>query len=373
MARNFEDRQRIGQGTSGEMAGAALPAMRNSWFFTINITHIPTGEDVSFEGWVTQFSDSYNPQWNAQTVYGRMDPLSTYQGTQRTISLGFDIINESATMAKFNFDRIAKFLKFQYPVYESSALSQQNVLKAGPLLAIKWTNLISSPNNVDQKLVGYINGAVAYAPDMGEGGFMMDELVQYGADPDGSGDKRQIRNYIPKKVSLNFTFTVLHTHLVGWAPAPGSTPLNENQIRAGMTQTYIFGGDNNIDSRYPNIYKQFPIPEHMAMARNAMADAIATNQEAGRAPDPVEESLGADGQLNVPADPNDPMGANGQAIRDHITETTARQDADRRALEGRVTDQLRSESRRNFERTPSGGTVVVDEETGLNAYVPPPR
>ena len=337
--RPFEDKARGGQGTSGELAGAALPALRSSWFFTINVTHIPTDEDVSFEGWVTSFSDSYNPQWNAQPVYGRMDPLSTYQGTQRTISLGFDIINESSTMAKDNFERIAKFMKFQYPVYDSGEQSQQNVLKAAPLLAIKWTNLISSPNNVDQKLVGYINGAVNYAPSMEEGGFLADEIVQYGVDPDapeGSapGNVRQIRNYIPKKVSLNFSFTVLHTHVVGWAPQPTTAAA---ATALGVAQTYIFGGNPDIDSRFPNTYKQFPIPDNMAEARNARATQIAQNREDANAPDETVESLLADGAADVPLSADRDSDYPTQTeISNHIAERTAAQEAEKKANETKV-------------------------------------
>jgi len=337
VGRPFEDRQRIGLGTSGELASAAVPAMRSSWFFTINITHIPTAQDVSFEGWVTSFSDSYNPQWNSQPVYGRMDPLSTYQGTGRTISLAFDIINESPTMAKDNFERIAKFMKFQYPVYESGELSQQNVLKAAPLLAIKWTNLISSPNNVGQKLVGFINGAVSYSPQMEEGGFLADEIVQYGADPDGTGDKSAIRNYIPKKVSLNFTFTVLHTHLVGWA-----NPLSEQAMTAlaesgqQNVSTYFFGGNPDIDSRFPNTYKQFPPAEHLAAARRTIEEERARALLQDGAMDETTRELFTDGDLNVPAVPGDSLGANGDAIRQHIAERTAALEADEKAKQDTV-------------------------------------
>ena len=246
------------------------PSMRAGWFFAITIQHIPTGEEVGFEGWVTEFSDTYSSQWNSEQVYGRMDPLATYQGTQRQIQLGFDIVNGSESLAKTNLNKIAKFLQFQYPVYESSGQTQQNVLKAAPLLSLKWTNLISSPNNADQKLIGFIEGAVSYAPDMSEGGFLAGEVVET-EQPEGEGAsstyKRQIRNYIPKKVSLSFNFTVLHTHLVGWAPLAPWTP--ENPRLGGNTRdgSYVFGGNDFINSRFPNVYKEFPLAPPSTDAR----------------------------------------------------------------------------------------------------------
>jgi len=243
---------------------------RTQWFFSVGITHLPTAEHVGFEGWVTDFSDTYTSQWNEQQVYGRMDPLSTYQGTQRRIHLAFDIVNDSKSMAEGNLRNIGKFLKFQYPVYTSAAQSAQNTLKGAPLLALKWTNLISSPNNPNQQLVGYINGPVSYAPDVSEGGFMTDSVVFHVMEEEEN--IKQIRNYIPKKVSLSFDFTVLHTHLVGWAPELG------NSAEPDSKTTYYFGGTPDINDRYPNVYTEFPPPAYVTTAR-ANRDAAAAAEE----------------------------------------------------------------------------------------------
>lgn len=271
----------------------ADPALRSNWFFTISVKHIPTGEEVAFEGWATQFTDTYTPSWNTTPVYGRMDHLATFQGTTRNIQLGFDIVNDSEENAKFNLLQIAKFMQFQYPVYDRTVapgtsiysaqqadaastapnqsvaptLSQQTVLKGAPLLSIKWTNLISSPNNEDQRLMGYINGGVSYSPDLSAGGFISGDLF------DGSemykfaiGDFSQIRNYIPKKVSLSFNFTVIHTHLAGWVDAADPSQPAIAGWRAVGTKTFYFGGDRDINARFPNAYATYPTPEEIAAA-----------------------------------------------------------------------------------------------------------
>ncbi len=253
--------------------------LRSNEFFKIHVKHIPTGETVSFEGFVTQFSDTYTAQWNEEQVYGRMDPLATYQGTKRGITLGFDIPNDSKVMATFNMRRIQKLIQFMYPVYESGDLSVQNVLQAAPLLTLKWTNLISSVNNEGEELVGYINGPISYAPDVGEGGFLHSEVIQQAAHAGQlhAGSKEQIqikdiRNYFPKKISMNFNFTVLHTHLLGWSPTgeiedwgDASEELIAAQKDAGhgpknTTTTYSFGGSTDIGRRFPNVYKAPPPP-----------------------------------------------------------------------------------------------------------------
>ena len=273
----------------------ADPALRSNWFFTISVKHIPTGEEVAFEGWATQFTDTYTPSWNTTPVYGRMDHLATFQGTTRNIQLGFDIVNDSEENAKFNLLQIAKFMQFQYPVYDRTVapgtsiysaqqadaastapnqsvaptLSQQTVLKGAPLLSIKWTNLISSPNNEDQRLMGYINGGVSYSPDLSAGGFISGDLF------DGSemykfaiGDFSQIKNYIPKKVSLSFNFTVIHTHLAGWVDAADPSQPASNPDGSG-TKTFYFGGDRDINARFPNAYATYPTPEEIAAAEEA--------------------------------------------------------------------------------------------------------
>jgi len=265
------------------------PALRTNPFFTIQITHIPTGKKVNFEGWVTQFSDTYTTNWNTTPVYGRMDPLATYQGTGRSIQLGFDIINDSAEIARFNIANIGQLMKFLYPVYESAEPSMQNVLKAAPVLSMKWTNLISNANG--EELVGYINGPVSYSPDMGEGGFTTREVSEWASDEkyrearmntpraeEVDVEKYKLGNYIPKKVNLSFNFSVIHTHLGGWAPPPGSQPLTPAQLKAGKTQTFVFGGSKTIEASFPNIVSAPPAPAGQADAR-AEIDSEAWEQE----------------------------------------------------------------------------------------------
>ena len=300
----------------------ADPSLRTSPFFTIGITHIPTNEKVKFEAWITQFSDTYSPSWNSEPVYGRMDPLSTYQSTGRVIQLGFDIVNDSAKHGLQNLQNIDKFLKFLYPVYNNfgpgaqGAVSQQNVLSAGPLLALKWTNLIGSSTGPNDKLIGYVNGAVAYAPEMGEGGFILGEAPP-APDPDSAGGddapepkKPALANYVPKKVSLSFSFTVLHTHLAGWAAES-----------AGST-TFIFGGDKSIADSFPHITAAPPAPVEPDGAGGGAGDGGAGEEaaaaEAGDSGDDAAKDSGASSdeaetgtgsQAEVPAGAQEEEGA----------------------------------------------------------------
>ena len=250
------------------------PALRKDEFFTIAIKHLPTSKTVKFEGWVTEFSDTFNSSWSSTPVYGRMDPLATFEGTQRTITLGFDVVSDGIGSAVQNLQNINTFIEFLYPMYDSHLETEnggigarrtrraQTTLKAAPLLGVKWTNLF---NAADYRsfLYGYVNGGVSYAPDMSEGGFILkkgrgepidqqlspEQAINIAKDyfdieelgPSTANNISQTKtiqvkknSYVPKKVSLNFTFNVLHTHLVGW------------------DERGIFGGRAGITSRFPN-------------------------------------------------------------------------------------------------------------------------
>ena len=210
------------------------PVLLGDDFLKIHFKHLATGETVKFKGWVTDFSDSFNSSWNEQTVYGRMDPLATFQGTSRTISMGFAVVSKNLSEAKTNLSQINRLIEFLYPMYTGSERSNQNTLKAAPLLGLRWTNLIM--NSADGKeLIGWIDG-VDYSPDISAGSFLdgstspdftegippiIDIYEAGNMTPIGTKQVVPMKNtksMIPKQVSLSFTFHVVHTHLMGWTP-----------------------------------------------------------------------------------------------------------------------------------------------------------
>ena len=111
--------------------------------FDLFITHIPTSKTVSFPGFITTFSDDYNADFSAEKVYGRMDPIVTYQGTGRRISAGFDVIAESIEVAEENMQKFAIFSKMMYPKIAKVDGTDSLSLKSPPLLKIRYANLIT--------------------------------------------------------------------------------------------------------------------------------------------------------------------------------------------------------------------------------------
>jgi hypothetical protein len=260
-----------------------MPRMRTDDFFKIKIQHLATGNMTAFQGWVTEFSDKFTSNWTPTNVYGRMDPLATFSGTSRIISLGFDVVSDNVGEAMANLNAVDALITFLYPVYEQQALTgNQRVgqtIKAAPLIGLEWTNLIADSADGGQ-LVGYLGG-LTYAPDMKEGGFgstaplslndtyttmsvlgtglmagtetiftsptdteihETQDLVEVTQQEQGLSTSRR---YIPKKLTLSFDFTVLHKHLNGWVKS----------AEAG----FIFGNENTRGFPHSPLNSQAPL------------------------------------------------------------------------------------------------------------------
>jgi len=261
----------------------------NNPHFNIKITHIPTSRLVTFDGWVTQFQDSFSSEWNETSVYGRMDPLATFQRTGRKIQLSFDVVARSQDEAALNDSKINTLIQFLYPVYESKKLTHDNVMTSAPLLVLKWANLAANSGNgygttdgANQGVVGYLAG-LDYSPNMEAGTFFSppvegrtdvltagpeskkdkERLAKLGQRRDtavGKGQKKRIERLTRQiaelhtttqevtrtqamalyhqQISLNLNFTVLHTHLPGWVGSQfgGNTPGTYNFPHGGATR-----------------------------------------------------------------------------------------------------------------------------------------
>lgn len=254
--------------------GADLQAgMLNKDYFQIFITHIPTSNTVNFNAWVTGFTDNFNSSWSGTPVYGRMDELYTFERTSRKLTIAFDVVSSNKFEAAKNMRALNKLTQFLYPVYSEpqgdlNINTNSQTLKAAPLLKMKWNGLIS--NALDgSDLVGFLNG-FSYNPDLTQGQFFVE----------GRNSGKPYIAYQTHGVQLDFT--VLHTHLTGWAPR--SIDLG------GGHSKYIFGGDERreIGATFPHaISDAVQIPPDVAAQPAASAPAPSRT--------PEEQAAGAPG------------------------------------------------------------------------------
>ena len=80
-------------------------------YWSIHFSHVPTGRATFFEAFLTDFTDNFSSNWNTQTVFGRMDPIATFQNTQRTIKFGFKTIKCGFRTIEFGLKSIQFGLK----------------------------------------------------------------------------------------------------------------------------------------------------------------------------------------------------------------------------------------------------------------------
>ena len=161
---------------------------------------IGEGRIVKFKAFLTTLNQNFSSTWNSEDVYGRNDPIATFQGTKRTISLAWDVPAASFDEAK------ALLAQLLYPGYK------EDVIAKPPLVKVKFANLIKN-SSTDDGLLGYID-SLAINPVLDMGMFNADQ------------------EFFPKVISLSFNLNVLHQHDLG---------INDNNKRRGKnTQKFPF-------------------------------------------------------------------------------------------------------------------------------------
>ena len=168
---------------------------------------------ISFEAFLTSYSDSFNSNWRQDPVYGRMDPIHTFQNTQRTIGLSFTVPN--VTNSKHDFAgvdfamaRLNMFFQFLYPKYDGSPNTL--TISQAPLVRMKFGNMIarsvmSSVGSVkDDGLLGAIT-SLSMTPKI-EHGFSKRTVSTPPPSPETPTDILIYPNFI----DLSLSFNVIH-------------------------------------------------------------------------------------------------------------------------------------------------------------------
>tara|TARA_R100000388_G_scaffold94685_1_gene82761 strand:- start:1112 stop:2041 length:930 start_codon:yes stop_codon:yes gene_type:complete len=196
----------------------------------LTITHVPTGEGVKFPAFLDLFSDSFSSQWNAEDVYGRMDPIATFMNTRRAISVAWHVPADSFEHAEINVAKVNKLMSFLYPLYDASGNGGATVINQGPLVRVSFGNLIKSSSGTG--LLGYVNG-FTFDPALEFGMFSRRKVLR-----DGTRDP-QVNEYYPKTFRLNFELVVLHEHELGYKKQ-GSKYVYNGSARGVNKQTFPY-------------------------------------------------------------------------------------------------------------------------------------
>lgn len=203
--------------------------------------HVPSGNSVTFKGRVTKLSDRFSSAWNAEEVYGRNDPIPSFKGTKRQISIAWQVIAANLEEAKENLSLISLLMTFLYPSY-SSVDGGASTIAASPLLKMKFTNLVANSQD-GSGLLGFVDG-FSYEP------IFEDEFY----DPEPG-------KLYPQGVDLSCNFTVLHTHPLGWGVDKGvrsgnNFPYGSSIVGAGY-KTVSPTSEQTLDNVAESYYNEF--------------------------------------------------------------------------------------------------------------------
>ena len=210
--------------------------IRNAFPFSDIIFSFPvteTGTRLRIPAFLASHSDTFNANWNAQSVYGRADPIPIYRNTTRSISLSFKIPNQNIDDANANFSSLGVLVRNLYPVYKTfgssnifagmrdaiSGLSPNEAIVGAPLVRMKFANLICNSANPGTGLLGYITNL----------SITMDTANGYLMDPNNGGEEPLM---FPRMVNFSFSFNPLHEHKLGWG-------INDNWL-GGNSKNYPY-------------------------------------------------------------------------------------------------------------------------------------
>ena len=100
-----------------------------------SILHIPTGHSETFtEFALTEYQDNLSTKYSETPVFGRMDPITTYQGTTRKISIGI-------RLQRPNKNQMSRLAAMQYPTYTSG--SNALTISRPPLVRVTLGDLLT--------------------------------------------------------------------------------------------------------------------------------------------------------------------------------------------------------------------------------------
>jgi hypothetical protein len=233
---------------SGDNFSDGSDTLANVYGQIIEIYHLPSKSSVKFKAFLTAFTDQYSSDWSSEDVLGRMDPIQTFKGTKRTISLGWDVPAGSFEEARTNLKKASLLLSMLYPEYDGANETGgqgggATTMSSPPLFKVKFMNLIqdssqkSAPMGSAQTtgLLGTISG-FTYEPDLESGFFQpslnyVPNLEPWQEGPRITNDttfadfKKLIGpdadKLFPQTIKFQCEFTVLHQHKLGWQKGSG--------------------------------------------------------------------------------------------------------------------------------------------------------
>ena len=179
-----------------------------------------SGHSVSFIAFLGSFSQSFQSNWNQESVIGRMDDIATFKNTTRSISVEWTIPAGNIRTAIENLNRCNSLIMMLYPDYTKSSAT---VMSKPPLVRLRYANLIRNTNS-SSGLLGYIT-SLNWNPVLEMGFYHFNGEM------------------FPKVISISVEFTALHEPLGDEGSPTGFFPIDSDaESLIGVNASYLRSG-----------------------------------------------------------------------------------------------------------------------------------
>lgn len=189
-----------------------------------------SGNQIYFPAYLKKIDDVFTPEFTPIKVFGRTDPIPTYKGTTRKLSVSFDLPAFNEFDANEILRKLNILVKNLYPGYVENR--GQQIINSPPLIRVKFANLINSPTNTFQGLLGYVDALNLSHNFTDMSPFVYtSEITALARDTDNDTSSGYI---FAKAYSLSLGFTALHEQVVGWDDKTGN-------FKERFKDTYPYG------------------------------------------------------------------------------------------------------------------------------------
>jgi len=217
----------------------------------VSFLHLPSQKSIFFKAFISQFTEQYNSDWASEHVYGRSDAIHIFKSTSRKISLGIKIPAATAGEAYENLGKVQGLTQFLYPTY--AKVDQAQTISQSPLVRLKIMNLIrqapTATGDIDSG--NYNNYSSTSDPTRGLLGVIRNLNVDHHLADDTGVVEKQANTVLPKLITINISFDVIHEHPLGW---------DENNPSSFSEKHFPYGVNlNDADENAP-IQDVIPVP-----------------------------------------------------------------------------------------------------------------
>jgi len=212
-------------------------AYANYGQYVISFQHLASKRTVYFKAFVKDYSEAFNVSWTPTSVYGRTDPIQTYTGTTRKVTLAFDVPAASVGEAYENMGRVSKLVQMLYPTYIRNDEGTGRIIGQAPLVRVKMMNLLTRERTYQDSTADSTFTEMEQVIERSLGmSSPQDTIEAYRTSPlpengvlaaigniSYKSDLSKIQIFekgpntvLPQSVTVSLSFDVIHEETIGW-------------------------------------------------------------------------------------------------------------------------------------------------------------